>query len=281
MQHAEGRVDRAPLLVGYDGSPGARAAVRWAAREARAGAAHLSVVVAWQPPRTARTGDKNLGPQAALDLAREGATIARSVLGDSGRVHAHAGLGPAGEVLAGHAASARLLVVGHGRGERSTPGAVLAACVVSSAVPVLTVAAGAFPAAERRIVVACESGAVGEPTVGWAIRRALQTGSTLHLLSAWRPAPSLGPSAAAAADACRDAATLHAKAMVEVGVALRGRTLLTGGLARGSIVDVETSHAREGDLLVVAGDDEHVRRGWLRPRCSVAWVPPRYDASGR
>jgi len=37
------------IVVGYDGSPGAGQAVRWAAREARARGTALTVCLAWTP----------------------------------------------------------------------------------------------------------------------------------------------------------------------------------------------------------------------------------------
>ncbi len=71
---AEGRI-----VVGVDGSAASRAALHWAAREARLRGAHLEVVHAWELPALVVAGDGGAGvpviapgelEQAAEDLVR-------------------------------------------------------------------------------------------------------------------------------------------------------------------------------------------------------------------
>ena len=89
------------IVAGYDGSPGAAQALRWAAREACARGTTLTVCLAWTPDHM------DLPTESALcDLARQhgqeiltrGLPYAESVLGP-GRVHPDLAAGSAAQAL--------------------------------------------------------------------------------------------------------------------------------------------------------------------------------------
>ena len=111
------------IVVGYDGSPGAGQAVRWAAREARARGTALTVCLAWTPDHL------ELPTEAGLcDLAREhgreiltrGLPYAGSELGP-GHVRADLAAGSATWVLCERSRNADMVVVGS-RGHSQLPG---------------------------------------------------------------------------------------------------------------------------------------------------------------
>ena len=111
------------IVAGYDGSPGAAQALRWAAREARARGTALTVCLAWTPDHM------ELPTEAGLcDLAREhgreiltrGLPYAGSLLGP-GRVRADLAAGSAARVLCERSRNADMVVVGS-RGHSELPG---------------------------------------------------------------------------------------------------------------------------------------------------------------
>lgn len=110
----------AGVLAGYDGSPGSKEALRWAAREARARGVTLTVCQAWAPDHLAL-----LDEAAVYDLARRagerilahGLRYAQAVRGSS-EVRPLAAGGPPAGVLCEHSGTADMVVVGargHGR----------------------------------------------------------------------------------------------------------------------------------------------------------------------
>ena len=111
------------IVAGYDGSPGAAQALRWAAREARARDTALTVCLAWTPDHL------ELPTEAELcDLAREhgreiltrGLPYAGPELGP-GRVRTDLAAGSAAQVLCERSRNADLVVVGS-RGHSDLPG---------------------------------------------------------------------------------------------------------------------------------------------------------------
>jgi nucleotide-binding universal stress UspA family protein len=120
--HAAHHGDRRRIVVGVDGSVGARAALEWAAHEARRLGTSLHAVCAYNEPPTVAAG----GPAAAGALAelRHGLERdAERVLADAEElvdivpVSTRAVHGPAADVLLEAASDADLLVVGsRGRG---------------------------------------------------------------------------------------------------------------------------------------------------------------------
>jgi nucleotide-binding universal stress UspA family protein len=112
------------VVVGIDGSPDARQALRWAQRYAECTGAELTLVNAWQWPSTYGVAlvleewDPAIDAQNTLEKARADLRLPDS------RVHIVASQGSAPQVLAGASHDADLLVVGT-RGLSHVAGAVL------------------------------------------------------------------------------------------------------------------------------------------------------------
>jgi nucleotide-binding universal stress UspA family protein len=111
------------IVAGYDGSPGAAQALRWAAREARARDTALTVCLAWTPDHVelpTETGLCDLARQHGQEILTRGLPYAESLLGP-GRVRADLAGGPAARVLCERSRSADMVVVGS-RGHSELPG---------------------------------------------------------------------------------------------------------------------------------------------------------------
>jgi nucleotide-binding universal stress UspA family protein len=108
------------IVAGYDGSPGAAQALRWAAREAWARGTELTVSLAWTPDHMelpTESGLCDLARQHGREILARGLPYAGSVLGP-GRVRADLAAGPAARVLCEHSRAADMVVVGsRGQGE--------------------------------------------------------------------------------------------------------------------------------------------------------------------
>ena len=111
------------IVAGYDGSPGAAQALRWAAREAWARGAELTVSLAWTPDHMKLPTESDLcdlARQHGREILTRGLPYAESVLGP-GRVHADLAAGSAPGVLCEHSRDADMVVVGS-RGHGELPG---------------------------------------------------------------------------------------------------------------------------------------------------------------
>lgn len=121
------------ILVGYDGSPGSRSALTWAAREARDRRAVLTVCHAWvRHPAGRRDG---AGPDGEVWRAAERILAEGVRLAGSCDVRPLLAEGPAARILCEHSADADQVVVGS-RGAGGIPavpigsvGLQVAACV--------------------------------------------------------------------------------------------------------------------------------------------------------
>lgn len=139
------------IVVGVDGSKGARMALGWAASEAHLRGATLDVVFAWGDigVRLAREGGwakavtTDMEKQAADDLVREELA---AVLGDAPQdeVHVITCAGEASEALIGASEEADLLVVGS-RGTGGFQGLLLGSvsqkCIQHARCPVVVIPA--------------------------------------------------------------------------------------------------------------------------------------------
>jgi nucleotide-binding universal stress UspA family protein len=111
------------IVAGYDGSPGAAQALRWAAREARARGTALTVCLAWTPDHLglpAEAGLCDLAREHGQEILTRGLPYAGSELGP-GRVRADLAAGPAARVLCERSRNADMVVVGS-RGHGELPG---------------------------------------------------------------------------------------------------------------------------------------------------------------
>ncbi|MFC3495785.1 universal stress protein [Glycomyces rhizosphaerae] len=133
------------IVVGFDGSPSSKAALRWALKQAKATGAEVEAVHAWQYPLSFGT------PVALLpgeDIAAEAGTALATAIGDAApgdsgvTVRHRVVLGDPASVLLGQAENADLLVVGnrgYGGFARSLLGSVSQHCIHHAACPVVVV----------------------------------------------------------------------------------------------------------------------------------------------
>lgn len=135
---------RRRIVVGVDGSPAARSALRWALEQAKATGAEVEAVYAWKYPISFGAPVPLL---PGVDIAAEAGTALDAAIaaaaGDADvAVTRLVVLGDPAAVLLEHAAGADLLVVGeHGRDEvaRAMLGSVSQYCVHHAPCPVVVV----------------------------------------------------------------------------------------------------------------------------------------------
>jgi nucleotide-binding universal stress UspA family protein len=118
------------VVVGVDGSPGSRKALRWAALEAVDHQAELTVVNVWEhtllPPAGSVSVSEHYVPDASQTTAEDLVRIIKEELGDAPpvRVEPHVKQGRPAKVLIDESENADLLVVGP-RGHGGFAGLVL------------------------------------------------------------------------------------------------------------------------------------------------------------
>jgi nucleotide-binding universal stress UspA family protein len=146
------------IVVGVDGSPGGRLALKWALGEAARRGGTVRAVIAWQWDGQALTPIADTNPDAAKEQAT--ATLTRELETVSSEtptplaVAAEVVHGSPAPVLARAAADADLLVLGshgHGRLHHAVLGSVSEECIRQAPCPVVVVPvpAKAIPAASQ------------------------------------------------------------------------------------------------------------------------------------
>lgn len=270
LRHPVRRPMHGPVVVGYDESPEAETALRWAADWASTRGAALVVVYAVSPPlsltwSSSSTPAPELLRRAAERIARRGAARAR-------RAHPHLEVrelgavgSPAAELVA-MSQSAELVVVGRRSTEAradTSLGSVSFALGMHARCPV-TVVQGS-DAAEigpgRPVVVGVDSSRPSTRALQFAAEAASAAGARLVVVSAWsgpRQEPwmaDLWPDSGTAAARLSDGASGRAAASVREAVALVEEwhpevevvTRAPQGLAQEVLLD----EARDAGLLVV------------------------------
>ena len=143
-----GSTEGAPrIVVGVDGSPSSRAALRWAVRQAKFTGGMVNAVIAWQIPVMLQ--NYSWAPiylEEAGDFAKDARKRIDAVISeeieptDSGLVRSRVVHGHPAQVLLDAAADADLLVVGgrgHGKFAEALLGSVSQHCVHHARCPVL------------------------------------------------------------------------------------------------------------------------------------------------
>lgn len=260
--------DVLPVIVGFDGSPLATNAVKWAARVADREGAPLTVLYATD--RSRFTQDAGVGlwtPEQAhkdaLEVAEKGVAVAREAVPDVD-VHAQSSLSSPAAALEEISLRARLVVVGtSGRGR--VAGILLGSTAYHVAslarCPVTLVPKGdvPLPGPEHKISVASD----GSPEAGRALRRATDIAerfdAPLEIISAWakpyqdsRGTPPQGYASMAQAIKMR---TAHATKVVEEAAAevaaLHPERTVTTVVKEGRPEEVIARVARDSAALVV------------------------------
>jgi nucleotide-binding universal stress UspA family protein len=280
---------RAAVVVAYDGSVPATAAVRWAAQESLADQRPLEVVVAWRRALTGRgrTAGDGFARALAQVLADRAVALAREVLGASAPIRSSVVRGPAAGAVRARAGRAHLLVMGTS-GHLGPLGALLGSVsrdvVHHVDVPVVLLGPHAAAYLETRVLLPCSRGRVSPAAVEWAVHRARdRPRRVLHLLDSWTApgALSLGYGPGSSVHRARDEARRAHEAAVDrlrrqatEGVATQG-PVVTADLVEGRIADVEYARSFPGDLLVLSAAELPDRPPLTATRCPIVVVPDR------
>lgn len=184
--------DSMEILVGFDGSPDARAALEWAIREAVS--RHLGLRVLYVEPDLsgwdAAAASMSGAPTLAATLPDDGSGIlAEAVeLAEAAgcRVTSESVSGPTAGVLVERSQEARLVVIGS-RGLGAVTSSVLGSTVSHVAshahCPVVVVMSGGVP--DGPVVVGVDGSPESEELVGWAFDHASRHGLPLEVLHAY------------------------------------------------------------------------------------------------
>jgi nucleotide-binding universal stress UspA family protein len=263
------------IVVGVDGSDHARAALRWAQREARLRGDELTAVLAWGLFDQLHAGggtsfDPDYGPS---DAAAALAAVVEETLGSE----AAAGIEqlvvcdlPA-RALLDLAGRAELLVVGpRGRGalRELMLGSVSQACLQHAPCPVAVVRTAdtlaPAPRDRERIVAGVDGSEPSVRALRWAIEDARTRGAAVQAVHAWDVPYSLS-FAAAAVDwpAFERAARQLLDHAVDTALGELTEVPVDRVLASGSAADVLLGAAKGADLVVVGSRGVGGFRGLL------------------
>jgi len=184
------------IVAGYDGSPGAAQALRWAAREARARDTELTVCLAWTPDHMELPTESDLcdlARQHGQEILTRGLPYAESLLGP-GRVRVDLAGGPAARVLCERSRNADMVVVG-GRGHSELPGLQLGSVswqVAGHACGRVVVVRGPWRPANQPpgpVVAGVDGSAAGRAAIVFAFEEAALRGVPLMAVCALTDAP--------------------------------------------------------------------------------------------
>ncbi|MBM7808240.1 nucleotide-binding universal stress UspA family protein [Geodermatophilus bullaregiensis] len=268
------------VVVGLDGSAGARTALAWALQEARLRGGVVRPVTVWPEDRPPHVHDAGIGPPSAADvegdvrsrMGSEAAEVAAAAGCEDVPVHPEVRHGQPAQQLIDAAGTDGLLVVGS-RGRGPVRGAVLGSvsqqCAQYASGPVVVVRDDdAAPRAvlwqepASRVVVGVDGSAGSVAALRFAEAEARLRGGELHVVHAWtdtvsgyggppweRPVTTLREQADAVLRQSMQSAWRDAAPDVQV----RAETV------EGVEWDVLTEVAEAADLLVVGSRG---RTGW-------------------
>ncbi len=259
---------RGGVVIAYDGSAGAAAAVAWAAGEAASRGAVLRVLFAADVIGSVLATPTMLSRDArevGEEIAGEGAALARRAAGTDLDVVTEVHLTAPAATLLDASQHADLVVVGH-RGRGAVVGALLgsvAFSVTSRAVCPVVVVRGdeqRRPGPDLPVVVGVDGSDHAAPAVAFAATTAARRGAALEVVAAWtapepsRPVDSTirsGAVAAAVVERARSGADAAAQAAVtsvrsrRPGLAVRARAV------RGNAADALAQASVDAGMVVV------------------------------
>jgi nucleotide-binding universal stress UspA family protein len=184
------------IVAGYDGSPGAAQALRWAAREAWARGTTLTVCLAWTPDHMELPTESALSALArehGQEILARGLPYAEAVLGP-GRIHPDLAAGSPAQVLCERSRAAEMVVVGS-RGQGELPGLRLGSVswqVASHASGPVVVVRGAWRPANRPpgpVVLGADGSPAGQAALTFAFEEAVLRDVPLVTVCALTDAP--------------------------------------------------------------------------------------------
>ena len=274
-----------PIVVGYDGSPAATAALRWAAALAAKEHTRVELVHALELPYSIGTR-RVLGAPRLTELVDATAALltaaAKPVETDHPDIDVDVVVvvGSAAAILVDRARSARLVVVGsNGLGEVRDvlAGSVTAQLSMHAAVPVVVVPPNWTPASGNgRVVVGVDGSQVSAAAVDFAFGFAEVVGAQVEAILTWTGPVSTGPGDMVplvynADDLRRDnqltiAECLAGQADKHPDVVVRSRVI------RGRPADILEAASRGGTLLVVGSRGHGGFRGLLLGSVSQALI---------
>jgi nucleotide-binding universal stress UspA family protein len=268
------------VVVGMDGSDGARAALSWALGEARLRNRAVRLITVWPEDEPRHTHDSGIGPPSIADFEQdvrarmhaEAAQVAAAAGCDTVPFHAEVRYGQPAQQLVDAAGPDGLLVVGsRGRGSLRAAllGSVSQQCVQYARGPVVVVRddesthdAVLWQEAASRVLVGVDGSAGSAAAVRFALVDARLRGGELHLVHAWIDTVSGyggAPWAVPTTTRREEADDVLREAMQSAwgdgspGVQVRAETI------EGVDWDVLTEVAEAADLLVVGSRG---RTGW-------------------
>jgi nucleotide-binding universal stress UspA family protein len=247
------------ILVGYDGSSPAAEAVAWAADEAVARGASLTIVSCYRIPVT--TGAYGWPATSAIELLLEAAQQSAAHMREMIAL-AHPGLaittdvsaGPASTILVDGAQADDLIVVGASSHEGagafwlgSTPRQVIR----HSHCPVVVVRGAASRGRPDRIVVGIDGSPAADEALVWAAREAELHGVELVVVHAWSYpyAPTVTTTSQA-----RDLMEIDAACVLDRALEVvrdRSSAEVSGRLIESATVSALLDTVRDGDVMVL------------------------------
>ena len=265
---------RRRIVVGVDGSGGAREALRWAAGEARLLGAGIDVVHTWQVPVVVYPEGQVFDREPFLGEAQRVLDDAMATLTLPGvpAVDARARLVETAPVegLLRAATAAELLVLGNrgiGAFGDLLVRSVSQGCVERAPCPVVVVPPGDHDPGHGRVVVGVDGSEASGDALGWAMAEAARRHAHLGVVIAYHHhqlESPIGPPGAVDHDSVRKASEALADEMVEHAMA--------AAVPRPDSVEVTAVRAGAGHALVDAAGDADLLVVGSRGRSNVRSV---------